>query len=122
MKTRFAKIGQHLTAVAAVAISAAAMLASTAHASWEPTKPVEFVVPAGTGGGADQMARFIQGVVIKHKLMAQPMIVVNKAGGAGAEGFLEIKGAKGDPHKIVITLSNLFTTPMATGVPFNCKD
>ena len=122
MKTRFAKIGQHLTAVAAVAISAAAMLASTAHAAWEPTKPVEFVIPAGTGGGADQMARFIQGVVIKHKLMSQPMIVVNKAGGAGAEGFLDIKGAKGDPHKIVITLSNLFTTPMATGVPFNWKD
>ena len=122
MKTRFAQLGQHLTAVAAVAISAAAMLASTAHAAWEPTKPVEFVVPAGTGGGADQMARFIQGVVIKHKLMSQPMIVVNKSGGAGAEGFLEIKGAKGDPHKIVITLSNLFTTPMATGVPFSWKD
>ena len=122
MKTRFAQMGQHLTAVAAVAISAAAMLASTAHAAWEPTKPVEFVIPAGTGGGADQMARFIQGVVIKHKLMSQPMIVVNKSGGAGAEGFLEIKGAKGDPHKIVITLSNLFTTPMATGVPFNWKD
>ena len=122
MKTRFAQMGQHLTAVAAVAISATAMLASTAHAAWEPTKPVEFVVPAGTGGGADQMARFIQGVVIKHKLMSQPMIVVNKAGGAGAEGFLDIKGAKGDPHKIVITLSNLFTTPMATGVPFSWKD
>lgn len=122
MKTRFAKMGQHLTSIAAVAISAAAMLASTAHAAWEPTKPVEFVVPAGTGGGADQMARFIQGVVIKHKLMSQPMIVVNKAGGAGAEGFLEVKGAKGDPHKIIITLSNLFTTPMATGVPFSWKD
>ena len=122
MKTRFAQMGQHLTSIAAVAISAAAILATTAHAAWEPTKPVEFVVPAGTGGGADQMARFIQGVVIKHKLMSQPMIVVNKAGGAGAEGFLEIKGAKGDPHKIVITLSNLFTTPMATGVPFSWKD
>jgi tripartite-type tricarboxylate transporter receptor subunit TctC len=68
------------------------------------------------------MARLIQGIVIKHKLMNQPLIVVNKSGGAGAEGFLEIKGAKGDPHKIVITLSNLFTTPMATGVPFNWKD
>lgn len=122
MKTKFAKMGQHLTAVASVAISAAALLATPAHAAWEPTKPVEFVVPAGTGGGADQMARFIQGVVIKHKLMAQPMIIVNKSGGAGAEGFLEIKGAKGDPHKIVITLSNLFTTPMATGVPFSWKD
>jgi tripartite-type tricarboxylate transporter receptor subunit TctC len=54
--------------------------------------------------------------------MKQPLIVVNKSGGAGAEGFLDIKGAKGNPHKIVITLSNLYTTPMATGVPFNWKD
>ena len=90
--------------------------------AWEPSKPVEFIVPAGTGGGADQMARLIQGIVIKHKLMKEPLIVVNKAGGAGAEGFLAIKEAKGDPHKIIITLSNLFTTPMATGVPFNWKD
>jgi tripartite-type tricarboxylate transporter receptor subunit TctC len=50
------------------------------------------------------------------------MVVVNKSGGAGAEGFLDVKGAQGDPHKIIITLSNLFTTPMATGVPFNWKD
>jgi putative tricarboxylic transport membrane protein len=90
--------------------------------AWEPTKPVEFVVPAGTGGGADQMARLIQGIIVKHKLMKESMIVVNKAGGAGAEGFLALKEAKGDPHKIIITLSNLFTTPMATGVPFNWKD
>lgn len=98
----------------------AAPLAATA--AWEPTKPVEFVVPAGTGGGADQMARFIQGVVAKNKLMKQPIIVVNKSGGAGAEGFLDVKGDKANPHKIVITLSNLFATPLATGVPFNWRD
>lgn len=90
--------------------------------AWEPTKPVEFVIPAGTGGGADQMARLIQGIVAKHNLMKQSLIPINKSGGAGAEGFLEVKGAKGDPHKIIITLSNLFTTPLATGVPFNWKD
>jgi putative tricarboxylic transport membrane protein len=98
------------------------VVAPAAQAAWEPTKPVEFVVPAGTGGGADQMARLIQGIVIKYKLMKEPMIVVNKSGGAGAEGFLDIKGAKGDPHKLVVTLSNLFTTPLATGVPFNWRD
>lgn len=90
--------------------------------AWEPSKPVEFVIPAGTGGGADQMARLIQGIVVKHNLMKESLIVVNKSGGAGAEGFLSVKDAKGDPHKIIITLSNLFTTPMATGVPFNWKD
>ena len=31
------------------------------------------------------------------------MVVVNKGGGAGAEGFLDIKNSKGDAHKIVIT-------------------
>ena len=98
------------------------LLPTLAAATWEPTKPVEFVVPAGTGGGADQMARFIQGVVAKNNLMKQPIIVVNKSGGAGAEGFLDVKGDKGNANKIVITLSNLFTTPLATGVPFNWRD
>jgi putative tricarboxylic transport membrane protein len=108
-------------ALSAVAASAA-LFAAPAFAAWEPTKPVEFVVPAGTGGGADQMARLIQGVVVKHNLMKQPLVVVNKSGGAGAEGFLDVKNHKGDPHKIIVSLSNLFTTPLATGVPFNWRD
>jgi putative tricarboxylic transport membrane protein len=83
---------------------------------------VEFIIPAGTGGGADQMARAIQGIVAKHGLMKQSILPINKAGGAGAEGFLDVKGAAGDPHKIIITLSNLFTTPLATGVPFNWRE
>jgi tripartite-type tricarboxylate transporter receptor subunit TctC len=83
---------------------------------------VQFIIPAGTGGGADQMARFIQGVVAKNNLSKQPIITVNKGGGAGAEGFLEVKKSAGDPHNIIITLSNLFTTPLATGVPFTWKD
>jgi putative tricarboxylic transport membrane protein len=95
---------------------------AAAAAAWEPTKPVEFIIPAGTGGGADQMARLLQGIVVKHSLMKQSLIPINKSGGAGAEGFLDVKGAKGDPHKIIITLSNLFTTPLATGVPFSWKD
>jgi tripartite-type tricarboxylate transporter receptor subunit TctC len=111
----FARLG-------AAALLAASFTAAAPALAWEPTKPIEFVVPAGTGGGADQMARFIQGVVAKNNLIKQPMIVTNKSGGAGAEGFLDVKGDKGNPHKIVITLSNLFTTPLATGVPFNWRD
>jgi len=104
------------------ALAACAVAAPFGARAWAPTKTVEFIVPAGTGGGADQMARAIQGIVAKHGLMKQSMVVINKSGGAGAEGFLDVKGAKGDPHKIIITLSNLFTTPLATGVPFSWKD
>src|SRR5256886_15701484 len=109
-----------------VGLLLAAVLAAgapgAAQAAWEPTKPIEFVVPAGTGGGADQMARLIAGLAEKHKLSPRPLIPVNKSGGAGAEGFLYVKGKKGDQHTIIITLSNLFTTPLHTGVPFNWKD
>src|SRR4030067_653367 len=90
--------------------------------AWEPTKPVEFIIPAGAGGGADVMARFISPIIEKYKLSPKPFIVINKSGGAGAEGFLYVKGKKGDPNCIITTLDNLFTTPLATGVPFNWKD
>lgn len=123
MKHQTQPAGRTLTRItAALAAAFALSMGGPAHAAWEPTKPVELVVPAGTGGGADQMARLIQGIIVKYKLMKESMVVVNKSGGAGAEGFLAVKEAKGDPHKIVVTLSNLFTTPLATGVPFNWKE
>ena len=115
--TQASRFAPWLLAVVLVALGAA-----PADAAWEPTKPIEFVIPAGTGGGADQMARLIAGLAEKHKLTPRPIIVVNKSGGAGAEGFLHVKSKKGDAHTIIITLSNLFTTPLHTGVPFNWKD
>src|SRR6188472_3562489 len=113
--------------ISSIGVGAACLIgmtvgAGTALAEWKPTKSVEFIVPAGTGGGADQMARMIQGIVQKHNLMPQPLVVINKAGGAGAEGFLDVKGSARNPHKIIITLSNLFTTPLATGVPFKWEE
>ena len=98
------------------------LISQTGLHAWEPSKPVEFIIPAGTGGGADVMARFIAPLIAKHNLSPQPFVVVNKSGGAGAEGFIYVKGKKADPHVIIITLSNLFTTPLATGVPFNWRD
>src|SRR5258705_4138244 len=108
---------------AVVAFVLAALIAVPAAAlAWEPTKPIELVVPAGTGGGADQMARLIAGIRDKHKLSPRPRIHVIKARGAGAEGFLDVKSKKGDAHTLVITPSNLFTTPLHTGIPFSWRD
>src|SRR5213594_2313737 len=108
--------------IGSMLVGALTVWATPAPAAWQPTKPIEFVIPAGTGGGADQMARLIAGIAEKHKLTPRPIIAVNKSGGAGAEGFLHVQGKKGDAHTIVITLSNLFTTPLHTGIPFNWKD
>jgi putative tricarboxylic transport membrane protein len=56
----------------ALAIAAACGMAAWAvpvDAAWQPTRTMTFVVPAGTGGGADQMAREIQGVAQKQQLL-----------------------------------------------------
>ena len=90
--------------------------------AWEPTKPVELVVPFSAGGASDQMARSIQGIITKHNLMKQPIIVQNKAGASGAEGLLDLKASKGDPNKIIVASSSIYTTPLATNLPFNWKD
>lgn len=115
-------LAKNFVGLVAMGLAAIGLGQTAAHAAWAPTKTVEIIVPAGTGGGADQMARMLQGIIQKHNLMPQPLVVINKAGGAGAEGFLDVKGSMRNPHKIIITLSNLFTTPLATGVPFKWQD
>jgi tripartite-type tricarboxylate transporter receptor subunit TctC len=100
----------------------ACAIAAPAHAQWQPTKAVELVVPAGPGGAADQMARMIQGIVVKHQLMKQPIIVTNKSGASGAEGIMDVKGSKGDPHKIMAAFSAIYTLPIAVGLPFSWRD
>ena len=120
-KKQTGKVGP-LLLVAVLVMGVAGLWTGIAAAAWQPTKPVEFNVPAGTGGGADIMARFISPLFQKAKITDQPFIVVNRSGGAGAEGFLHVKSKTGDENTIIITLDNLFTTPLATGVPFNWRD
>lgn len=91
-------------------------------ANWEPTRPVEVIVPAGAGGASDQMARTIQGIIVKHQLMKQPMLILNKGGASGAEGQMDVKGEKGNPHKLMVAFSAIYTLPIAVNLPFNWRD
>lgn len=118
MGKRFSSV----TWLAAGLLAVTFLVTATTAVAWEPKRPVEFVVPAGTGGGADIMSRLIVPLIEKYKLSPQPFFVVNRPGGAGGEGFMHIKGKKGDPHFITLTLDNLFATPAATGIPFGWKD
>jgi putative tricarboxylic transport membrane protein len=91
-------------------------------AAWEPTKPIEIVVPFSAGGASDQMARTIQGIIQKQQLTKQPIIVVNKPAAGGAEGMLDIQKSAGDAHKLITTSSGIFMTPMATKLALNWTD
>jgi putative tricarboxylic transport membrane protein len=97
--------------IAGAAALATAFAGSIAHA-WEPTKPIDFVIMAGPGGGADQIARFIQSVAEKEDLTSRPLVPNNKGGGSGAEALIALKGASDPDHTILVTLNSFFTTPM----------
>ncbi len=104
-----------LGAFLALGLAVAACLPPARAAGWEPSRPVRLIVPAEAGGEADAMARAIQAIVASGRLMPQPIEVVNRPGEGGAEGFDEVQAARGDPHVLVMGLSNLFTAPPATG-------
>lgn len=109
-----------LTRLAALGLAACALPAAAA--DWKPTRPVEFIVTAGPGGGTDQFARVVQSVVQKYKLMPVPVVVANKSGGAGTEGLIHAKSAKGDPHKLVFSTNLAYLMPMITKVGYSIDD
>ena len=79
------------------ATAMAVAFGGAAQADWKPTKPVEFVVTSAPGGGTDNFARVVQSIIAKHKLMDQAIVVTNKGGGSGAEGFIYAKVAPATP-------------------------
>ena len=80
--------------------------------AWEPKKPVEFIVMAGKGGGADKAVRFIQNIIAKNKLSSKPFTPINKPGGSGAEALVHVKNAKDPNHTLMFTLNSFYTTPL----------
>ena len=80
--------------------------------AWEPKKPVDFVIMAGQGGGADKMARLMQTIIEKHNLSSKPFVPINKPGGSGAEALIHLKGKQGDDHTVMVTLNSFYTTPL----------
>ena len=79
---------------------------------WQPRKPIDFVIMAGPGGGADQIARFIQSVAETKDLTRRPLVPNNKGGGSGAEALIHVGNASDPDHTILVTLNSFFTTPL----------
>ncbi len=94
----------------------------TSGGAWAPSRPVEFVVAAGAGGGTDQLARAIQAIAQKHKLLDATVIVTNKGGGSGSEAFVYGKSAHADPHKVIFGTNNVWLLPLGSAVGYAWSD
>ena len=103
------------------ALLASAFCTSVAHAAWAPEKPVEFIVTAGAGGGTDTFARTIQSIIVKNKLMSVPIVVLNKGGGSGGEGFVYGSATPGDAHKITFATNNEYLLPLVAKIGFTAE-
>jgi putative tricarboxylic transport membrane protein len=112
------------TQLLAVCVLACPLACATAvpALAWEPTKPIEIVVPFGPGGASDQMARTLQGLIQKHQLSPQPVVVINKPAAAGGEAMMDIQKSARDPHKLLTTSSGIYMTPLSTKMPINWRD
>jgi tripartite-type tricarboxylate transporter receptor subunit TctC len=108
---------------AAVATAALSLSIATASAAdWKPSQPIEFIVTAGPGGGTDNFARTIQSIVTKYKLIDQPIVVLNKGGGSGAEGFQYGKSPVGDAYKLTFATNNEYLLPLIAKLSWKGDD
>ncbi len=98
------------------AVVTVAAAASPAVADWQPQRPVEMVIMAGQGGGADRLARLFQSIIQQNGLASLPVLPVNKGGGSGAEALRYLQDKSGDPHVIMATLNSYYTTPLRTDI------
>jgi len=91
-------------------------LASCAAAAQEkyPSRPVEFIVPWGPGGGADQLARKMARMLEPELKVSLP--VVNVPGATGGTGLAKMLSAPADGYSISVYIADTHAL-LATGNP-----
>ena len=89
---------------------ASCLFAAPAFPQAFPSKPLEIVVHTGPGGGTDLVARLVAEILMREKLVSQPVTVVNKVGGGGAIAYNYIKTKRGDPHTVMSVASMAMLT------------
>ena len=108
--------------VGALALGAGIRPKPTSAATWEPTRPIEIVVPSAAGGGLDVTARVLQRTMHDLKVTDQAINVVNKAGGNGAIGIVYANQHKGDGHYITVQSPALLISPLEGVGAIGLKD
>src|SRR4051812_7327082 len=95
-----------------LAVLCALSLTSTslgAAQGWAPERNVEVIVPFTPGSAADNAARSAQAIWTAARLVPTSSTVVNRAGGAGAIGWLYLNQHAKDPHYLAVGSATLLT-------------
>jgi tripartite-type tricarboxylate transporter receptor subunit TctC len=75
-----------------------------------PTKPITIIVPFSAGGGLDLVARTMEKNALKY--LGQPLVVVNKPGGAATIGWNELVNACPDGYTLGMSAIDVLIQPL----------
>jgi tripartite-type tricarboxylate transporter receptor subunit TctC len=107
-----------LFVLAAGAVSA---VVTSAHAQERyPSRPIEFVVPWGPGGGADQLARKIAPGLEKTLKVSLP--VINVAGATGQTGLNKMLTAAPDGYSISVFIADTLAVQLESATKWKLED
>ena len=105
--------------MAMAALTFGSAQAQSTEKAWKPDTTVEFIAPAGPGGGWDLTARALQRSATSDKIVGKNIIVSNKPGGGGSVGWTYLKGKEGNGHFLaanssLVLLNNLLGSSALT--------
>jgi tripartite-type tricarboxylate transporter receptor subunit TctC len=104
-----------------LAMSWGSILIQTAVAKDYPAKPIQIVCPYPAGASIDLMTRLVADIA--PKFLGQPMVVINKPGGAGSLAAADVINAKPDGYKLATMASFYFGgTSKTQKLPFDPDD
>lgn len=93
-------IHPHATRWGLAAAGAIALGLNPAAAQDYPSETVEFIVPFNPGGGADASQRTFNKYA--EPIVGQPLVIVNKPGAGGTQGWAEMVRAEPDGYTLAI--------------------
>lgn len=97
-----------MLALTMLALAFSGFAAREAAAQTYPTRPIQLVVPTGPGGTLDLSARFL--APLWSETLGQPIVVVNRAGGASAIGTRSVAQAEPDGYTLLMSSDSSFVT------------
>ena len=114
-------LGRWLGALCGVLVPAL-LVFGTVRAAGFPDQPIQLVVQSSAGGGSDLFARTLAALVEKDKLLPQPIVVENKAGGSGMVAFSYVAGKRRNPYFLLTAGPGLIAVPIARKATVTYRD
>jgi tripartite-type tricarboxylate transporter receptor subunit TctC len=121
MKMNRSILGSRYAFAQALALLAACGITAQAVAQEKyPTRPIEFVVPWGPGGGADQLARKLAPGLEKELKVSLP--VINVAGATGQTGLNKMLTSAADGYSISVFIADTLALQMDPATKWKIED